>query len=178
MERPMWADEPVRVIRPDPSLVLEADLLRREVETLLHDRLVAPVEHVGSTAIPGIPSKPTIDLLAPVADLDVADELGGRLAAAGWELVPPDLDGRPWRRFLVLPDGPHRRAHLYLVAADHPRAKDLVRFRDHLRRDRRTANAYGALKHRLARQHVTDREAYTRAKMSFIDEVLHGLGHR
>jgi GrpB-like predicted nucleotidyltransferase (UPF0157 family) len=174
----MWVDEPVRVVEPDPSLAIEADLLRREVQTLLRDRLAAPVEHVGSTAVPGLPSKPTIDLLAPVADLDDAEAVTDLLAAAGWELVPLELDQRPWRRFHVLPDGPHRRAHLYLVAADHPRAKDLVRFRDHLRRDRRTASAYGALKHRLARQHVTDREAYTRAKMSFIDEVLHGLGHR
>lgn len=163
---------------PDPALLLEADLLRREVDTLLHDRLVRPVEHVGSTAIPGLPAKPTVDLLAPVTDLDAADDAAPLLAAAGWELVPPELDERPWRRFHVLPDGDHRRAHLYLIAADHPRAQDLVRFRDHLRRDRRTAAAYGSLKHRLAREHALDREAYTHAKMSFIDEVLHGLGHR
>lgn len=174
----MWADEPVRVVRPDAALVVEADLLRRELQTLLGDRLAAPIEHVGSTAVPGLVTKPTVDLLGQVDDLAVADELEERLAAAGWELVPPDLDARPWRRFHVLPDGPHRRAHLYLVAADHPRARDLIRFRDHLRRDRRTANAYGALKHRLAKQHLSDREAYTRAKMGFIDEVLHGLGHR
>lgn len=174
----MWADEPVRVVRPDAALVVEADQLRRELNTLLCGHLVAPVEHVGSTAVPGLVTKPTVDLLAQVDDLEVADQLADRLAAAGWELVPPDLDHRPWRRFHVLPDGPRRRAHLYLVAADHPRACDLIRFRDHLRRDRRTANAYGALKHRLAEQHVADREAYTRAKMSFIDEVLHGLGHR
>lgn len=163
---------------PTPTLLLEADLLRREVDTLLGDRLAAPVEHVGSTAIPGIPTKPTVDLLAAVPDLDVADDAAPVLAAAGWELVPPQLDQRPWRRFHVLPDGPRRRAHLYLVAADHPRADDLIRFRDHLRSDRRTAAAYGALKHRLARTHVLDREAYTRGKMSFIDEVLEGLGDR
>jgi GrpB-like predicted nucleotidyltransferase (UPF0157 family) len=174
----MWADEPVRVVAPDPVLMLEADRLRREVDTLLRDRLAAPVEHVGSTAVPGLPSKPTIDLLAPVPDLDAADDADGVLRAAGWELVPPALDRRPWRRFYVLPDGLHRVAHLYLVAADHPRARDLVHFRDHLRRDRRTARAYGAFKHRLARQHVLDRQAYTEAKMDFIDEVLHGLGHR
>lgn len=178
MTRPRWVDEPVRVVTPDRTLLLEADLLRREVDTLLGDRLASPVEHVGSTAIPGVPSKPTVDLLAPVHDLDSADAAAPVLAAAGWELIPPELDHRPWRRFHVLPEGDHRRAHLYLVAADHPRATDLIRFRDHLRRDRRTAAAYGALKHRLAREHVLDRDAYTRAKMSFIDEVLEGLGDR
>ncbi len=178
MTRPAWADEPVRVTDPDPALLLEADRLRRETDTLLRGHLARPVEHVGSTAIPGLASKPTVDLLAPVHDLDAADDAAPLLAAAGWELVPVELDERPWRRFHVLPDGPNRRAHLYLVAHDHPRANDLVTFRDHLRRDRRTAAAYGALKSRLAREHVLDREAYTRAKMSFIDEVLHGLGHR
>lgn len=174
----MWVDEPVRVTTPDRDLLLEADRLRREVDVLLKLRLARPVEHVGSTAVPGLPSKPTIDLLGAVHDLDTADAAASTLTAAGWELIPPDVDYRPWRRFWVLPDGDRRRAHLYLIAADHPRVDDLVRFRDHLRSDRRTAAAYGALKHRLARQHVLDRDAYTRAKMSFIDEVLDGLGDR
>lgn len=178
MERPAWADEPIRVVSYDDWMRREGQRLCREVATLLQPWLAAPVEHVGSTAVPGLAGKPTVDLLAPVHDLDAADRAEPTLAAAGWGLVPPELDDRPWRRFHVLADGVERRAHLHLVAADHPRVRDLVVFRDHLRRDPRTAAAYGALKHRLARQHVLDREAYTRAKADFIDEVLHGLGHR
>jgi GrpB-like predicted nucleotidyltransferase (UPF0157 family) len=178
VERPAWADEPVHVVPHDEALLHEGDRLRREVDALLRPWLAAPVEHVGSTAIPGLPGKPTVDLLAPVRDLDAADDARPTLEAAGWALVPPELDSRPWRRFHVLAEGAHRLAHLHLIAADHPRVADLVRFRDHLRRDRRTAAAYGALTHRLARQHVLDREAYTRAKADFIEEVLVGLGHR
>ena len=178
MERPAWADEPVQVVPFDATLSIEGDRLRREVDALLTPWLAAPVEHVGSTAIPGLPGKPTVDLMAPVRDLDAADDARVTLEAAGWALIPPELDSRPWRRFHVLADGDQRLAHLHLVAADHPRATDLVRFRDHLRRDPRTASAYGALKRRLASQHVLDREAYTRGKSEFIEEVLVGIGHR
>ncbi|MTV25931.1 GrpB family protein [Nitriliruptoraceae bacterium ZYF776] len=178
MQRPIWADEPVRITPPDAALAAEADRLRRELQTLLAPWLAGTVEHVGSTAVPGLQSKPIVDLLGPVRDLDAADDAAATLAAANWELVPPEADIRPWRRFHVLPRAGARAAHLHLIAHDHPRCREMLVFRDHLRRDRRTAAAYGRLKERLARDHVLDREAYTRAKAAFVDEVLEGLGER
>lgn len=178
MQRPTWADEPVHIVPHDATLLAEGDRLRRELDTLLKPWLERPAEHVGSTAVPGLPSKPIVDLLGPVRDLDAAEDAVATLAASGWELVPPELDIRPWRRFFVLPRDGARKAHLHLVAHDHPRCREMSAFRDHLRRDRRTAAAYGRLKQRLAKDHVLDREAYTHAKAHFVDEVMSGLGYR
>jgi GrpB-like predicted nucleotidyltransferase (UPF0157 family) len=143
---------------------------------LLGPWLVDGVEHVGSTAVPGIAAKPIIDLMASVRDLDVVvSQAGEPLAADGWCYVPPELDsGGSWRRFFVKPDksGQHRYAHLHLIAAGHPRWADQIAFRDALRRDDELAGRYADLKRRLAAEHADDREAYTDAKGEFVRDAL------
>ncbi len=78
--------------------------------------LDGPAEHIGSTSVPGLPAKPIVDLMAPIASLSSGHaEADSVLADAGWQLVPPELDNRPWRRFYALPHGTKRAAHLHLV---------------------------------------------------------------
>lgn len=144
---------------------------------LLAPWLVEGVEHIGSTAVPGLSAKPIVDLMASVTDLDtVVTEASERLAADGWCYVPTALDRRPWRRFFVKPDpaGRHREAHLHLVEAGHQRWADQIRFRDALRADDGLARAYEDLKRRLATQSAHDREAYTAGKSAFVANVLAG----
>ncbi|MGA9312645.1 MAG: GrpB family protein [Pseudonocardiaceae bacterium] len=97
-----------------------------------------------------------------------------RLGAAGWVLVPPELDARPWRRFFVQPDasGARRLAHLHVMRPDEPRWTQQLTFRDRLRADQGLARQYAELKTALARQHPDDRERYTDAKREFIEAVL------
>lgn len=94
------------------------------------------------------------------------------LADAGWQLVPPDLDGRPWRRFYVLAAGRRRLAHLHLVEPTSPRWREAIRFRDTLRTHPMLAAAYGEVKHAAAEAHPDDRERYTAEKADFIEKVL------
>lgn len=93
-----------------------------QLATLLAPWLVDGIEHVGSTAVPGLAAKPVVDLMASVADLDTVVE-HAHLTDHGWVYVPPELDQRPWRRFFVKPDAPKQRreAHLHLIQAGHPR---------------------------------------------------------
>lgn len=97
---------------------IQAGLL---LEAALAAWLVAPVEHVGSTAVPGLPAKPILDLQAAVADLACASRVAATLAPAGWHFVPPELDGCPWRRFFVQIADRHRIAHLHLMTPSSPR---------------------------------------------------------
>jgi GrpB-like predicted nucleotidyltransferase (UPF0157 family) len=142
---------------------------------LLAPWLADGVEHVGSTAVPGLAAKPVIDLMASVGDPDaVVTEAGDLLATDGWWYVPPELDERPWRRFFVKPDpsGQRRIAHLHVIRAGHPRWAEQIAFRDALRRDDQLASRYADLKRRLAARHADDREAYTDAKAKFIAAAL------
>jgi GrpB-like predicted nucleotidyltransferase (UPF0157 family) len=164
------------VLPHDPRLADRARAERDQLTRLLAPWLVDGVEHVGSTAVPGLAAKPIIDLMAAVTDPDVVvAQAGERLAADGWCYVPPDLDrGGLWRRFFVKPDssGQWRVAHLHLIRTGHPRWAEQLAFRDALRRDDQLARSYEGLKLTLAAQYAGDREAYTDAKAEFVGDAL------
>lgn len=178
-EPPGWASETVHLSACDPGWPAQAAAYADELRPALEAWLLSPIEHVGSTSVPGLAAKPVIDLMALVRDLDatvgvVAPLLGER----GWRYVPPDLDGRPFRRFLakVTPDDRHRLAHLHLMAPGAARWDQQLRFRDALRARPALRDEYAAVKSRLARAHPDDRERYTDEKAKFVLKVLRGLG--
>ncbi|SNS15029.1 GrpB domain, predicted nucleotidyltransferase, UPF0157 family [Geodermatophilus pulveris] len=168
---PAWATERVEVRPADPAWQQRGERLCRELDGTLARWLVAPVEHVGSTAVPGLDAKPVLDLQAAVADLESAPAVAAALGD-GWHLVPPVLDARPWRRLLVRVVDGARAVHLHLLLAGDPRWAEQLAFRDALRRDPALARRYAALKRELAAEHADDREAYTRGKAEFVDAVL------
>lgn len=173
---PAWATEPVHLVDSDGDWPARGQGERRELEGLLWPWLTRRIEHVGSTAVPGLPAKPIIDLQAAVADLACTAQVAARLTGHGWQLVDPDLDRRPWRGFLVKVTAGRRSAHLHLMTADSPRWGEQLAFRDALRADRALRQAYAGLKRELAARHAEDREAYSDAKGDFLRAVLAGLG--
>jgi len=171
-DRPAWATEPVLIVDHDQGWALQAAQERQRLLNLLGPWLVDDIHHVGSTAIPGLPAKPIIDLMAGVGSLDDAPAMAQVLAPHDWHLVPPELDARPWRRLLVKVAAGHRVAHLHLLDPGTPRWAEQLRFRDRLRARPVLAAEYAELKRRLAREHTDDREAYTEGKAAFVRRVL------
>lgn len=173
-EWPSWATQRVEIHEWTSAWGEFAGELIARLESCLDRWLTGTIEHVGSTAVPGLPAKPVVDLLAPVRSLAAAEAADEVLAAAGWHLVPPELDQRQWRRMYVLPDGDRRVAHLHLVEADHERVRDTLTFRDQLRQRPELASEYARLKFDAAQEHRDDREAYTSAKTAFVRSVVDG----
>ncbi|QOR70822.1 GrpB family protein [Ruania alkalisoli] len=171
-EWPRWATEQVHVQSPHKEWQRRGARLCQELDATLARWLVAPTEHVGSTAVPGLAAKPIIDVQAAVVDLGCAEAIAQELSGADWHLVPPELDARPWRRFLVHAVDERRAAHLHLVEAGSARWAQQLAFRDALRADPALVRGYAALKEALAAEHATDREAYTAGKADFVRRVL------
>ena len=169
---PTWATEQVQLRAPCEGWQRRGEQLCRQLDAVLARWLVAPVEHVGSTAVPDLAAKPVIDVQAPVLDLDCAGAVAEVLAPAGWHLVPADLDARPWRRFLVQVVDEHRAAHLHLLPVGGARWAEQLAFRDALRADPRLAHRYAELKRALAAEHAADRDSYTAGKADFVRSVL------
>lgn len=169
---PSWATQQIEVIEPNPHWQQWATELVSDLQDLLAPWLVGEVEHIGSTAVAGLPAKPVIDLMAPVASLVESETAETGLRGSGWHLVPPELDQRPWRRMYVLPDGDRRLAHLHLLEPDHQRWRDALVFRDRLRAHPDLAAEYARIKRMAAQAHPQDREAYSRAKSTFIEDVV------
>lgn len=159
-------------VDPDPGWVGQARVLERRLRGLLHPLLLEGIHHVGSTAVPGLPAKPIIDLMAGVRSLDDAAAIAAILTPDGWHFVLPELDGRSWRRFLVLVHNESRVAQLHLMEPATSRWREQLAFRDALRGDPALAADYGELKRDLALRFRDDREAYGYAKEAFVRGVL------
>jgi GrpB-like predicted nucleotidyltransferase (UPF0157 family) len=175
---PAWAVERVHLSAYDSRWPSRAAEHASELRPVLAPWLLGAIEHVGSTAVPGLVAKPVIDLMAQVTDTDaVVNRAAGTLGELDWRHVPPEFDGRPWRRFFVKvsSDGQHRWAHLHLMAPGAVRWDQQLRFRDALRADPALRDRYAEVKSRLARAHADDRERYTEEKASFVTGVLRDL---
>jgi GrpB-like predicted nucleotidyltransferase (UPF0157 family) len=163
----MLAD-PVVIVDYDPSWPAAFQQLRERLAATLGQFAVA-IEHVGSTAVPGLAAKPIIDLdvvIADRADLPAAIE---RLHPLGY-LHEGDL-GVPGREAFTTPAGTPAH-HLYVCATGTPALDRHLAFRNALRADPALAGAYGDLKRNLAARLGRDRAGYTDAKSAFIEQVL------
>jgi GrpB-like predicted nucleotidyltransferase (UPF0157 family) len=162
----------IEIVAHDPEweryFALAADLLRE-----LLGPHIGRVEHVGSTAVPGLAAKPVIDMLVEVPSAATASSIVmPRLVTGGLEAYwQPDGGAEHWFFIQRHPVRPRRTHHVHVAPAGHP-AWDMVLFRDHLRSHPEVAAAYVALKRRLAARYPYDREAYTAAKSGFVAGAL------
>jgi GrpB-like predicted nucleotidyltransferase (UPF0157 family)/chloramphenicol 3-O-phosphotransferase len=142
--------------------------IAQPVERALGQIAVA-VEHIGSTAVPGLAAKPVIDVDVVVRSAEEVPAAISRLRELGY--VYQGNKGIPGRDAFMWPPGSPRH-HLYVVVEGSKPHLDHVRFRDFLRDHPEVARDYAALKRALADQHRSDRMAYTEAMAEFIDRVL------
>jgi GrpB-like predicted nucleotidyltransferase (UPF0157 family) len=175
-------EEPVEVVDYDPAwprlFAEEAAALR----AVLPAGLVGRVEHFGSTAVPGMPAKPIVDILVEVPDLEVVRrEVAPRLAPLGYEFFwrpsspgAPDID----YAWFIRRDPTGRRTHHIHFLPPGSRYWDRLAFRDLLIADPEVARAYASLKRQVAAESPRDRAAYARAKGAFIRKALAAAGRR
>ncbi len=128
------------------------------------------IEHIGSTAVPGLGSKPVIDIMAGVSTLTVAEERLAALDAEGYEYVPKYESQLPKRRYFRKPRLGPRAYHLHCVVKGCEFWIRHLAFRDYLRAHPKSAAEYDALKRELARRCC--KEDYTEAKSPFVQRIL------
>ncbi len=133
---------------------------------------LAGLEHVGSTAVPGLAAKPILDILAGLRVLSDARACIPRLEAIGYEYVPEYEDRLPERRYFRKGPLENRTHHLHMVEIGSDFWTSHVRFRKYLRGHPEAAREYEALKRDLAAAHAGDRDLYTESKADFILSIL------
>jgi dephospho-CoA kinase len=142
---------------------------------------VLAVDHIGSTAVPGLEAKDVIDLQLAVADLATADRIAPLLGAAGFPLWPGILmdspHGRPgpaaWSKRLHGNADPARPVNLHVRVAGSPGWRFALCFRDWLRADPAARSEYAAEKRRVAALHAADDSTagYAEGKEAWFSEV-------
>ncbi|WP_256393338.1 GrpB family protein [Natronoarchaeum rubrum] len=146
-----------------------ADEERSRLEDAL-DASVDEIEHVGSTAIEGLPAKPVLNLLAVADDPAPKAEYVARLKPEGYELR--ENDAVPDRLFFA--KGPTEERTHYLSIAERGSVchREQIAFRDYLRSNPDAAAEYARLKRKLATAHPDDRASYTERKSAFVTHIL------
>ena len=131
------------------------------------------LEHVGSTAVPGLSAKPILDIAATYLDASTSHEFGTALESLDY-VYHGDQGEEGGLLFIKGPDS-CRTHHLHLVAADSQQWKNYLGFRDALRSSEQLRRAYSGLKERLAAEFPHDRLSYQEGKSRFIDDALADL---
>jgi GrpB-like predicted nucleotidyltransferase (UPF0157 family) len=132
----------------------------------LHDALGARalfIEHIGSTAVPGISAKPIVDVMIGVANVH-EDAVNEALLGAGYDLVVDESDHRMYRP-------PQQDAHVHLWSDE----RDFQRhraFRDRLREDAQDRALYEHIKRRLAERDWPSQNDYAQAKNGIVSAIL------
>jgi GrpB-like predicted nucleotidyltransferase (UPF0157 family) len=157
----------VIVLDYDPNWPGLFQSLRKRIADALGD-LAAAIEHVGSTAVPDLASKPVIDIDVLLASETMFPAAIKRLARLGY--VHQGNLGIPEREAFLAPanDAPH---HLYVCPPGSSEFRRHMAFRDYLRAHPKDAKLYGDLKTALAERFREDRSAYIAAKGEFVAEL-------
>ena len=161
---------PVVLVPYDPRWPRLYDEEKARILGAIGEYIVA-VEHIGSTAVPGLGAKPILDIMIAVRDL--AKDFPAciePLRTIGYEYVPRSDFFES--RFCCLGAWGASDRHLHITELNSNFWREKVLFRDYLRAHPHAANDYFELKQTLAERHSGNRPAYTEAKASFIHQVV------
>lgn len=144
------------------------------IKNLIPNKQIISIEHIGSTAIPGLIAKPIIDIEIIPSDFEkirpLAIEQLKSLDYVYWAQNPD-----PERLFFVKgmpPYGKQRTHHVHFIHKNSDRCRDKIIFRDYLNTHSEARAEYTKLKQILAAQYADDREKYTKEKSIFIRNTL------
>ncbi|MEO7715557.1 MAG: GrpB family protein [Capsulimonas sp.] len=157
------------------------------IATPLRDRLgdlALRIDHIGSTAVCGLPAKDVIDVQVTVRSQDSEDRIVDSICALGYvhlehirgDHLPLGMDttSERWvKLFFLTPQG-QRRVNLHVRVAGNPNQRYALLFRDYLRANPIAAEGYAEIKRQLARYHPDDEDAYYDVKDPVCDIIMAG----
>lgn len=152
-----------------------ANMFEQEAESIrqaLGKDLIVEIQHIGSTAVPGLAAKPVIDIMLGLRDLSDGKNIIKPLQDLGYVYWADNPN--PEKMFFVKgmpPYGKKRTHHIHVVEIDGEFWQRRL-FRDYLRIHPQEARRYEKLKRDLAARFRDDREAYTEGKSDFVREIM------
>lgn len=159
----------VTVEKYNPEWATEFEKIKAELMPVLGDSIM-DVEHIGSTAVPGLSAKPIIDIDVVMKDYSVFPEVVEKLSSIGY-IHEGDL-GIKGREAFKYSDKPHlMRHHLYVCPPDSKELRRHIAFRDFLRGHPTVMSEYGKIKEEAAVLFPDDIDKYINHKSSYIQEL-------
>ena len=150
-------------------------IIEQNVLAELFEIPLEKIEHIGSTAVPGLPAKPLLDIAVLIDDLDELDcEL--KLKAIGYAERVGRLAGR--QRVFVKSKDDMVTHHLHLIEKGTKHWVEKIGFRDFLCHNEQARLVYQKLKESLSKKYKNERRKYTDAKAEFIQKCIKTLNEQ
>ena len=127
------------------------------------------IDHIGSTAVPGLAAKPVIDVQISVQSLEPVDSFRAPLEALGYRYRADNPERT--KRYFREPPG-HRRTHIHVRQLGSFSQQFPLLFRDYLRSNPSAAADYATIKVQCAERFRHDRKGYVEAKEPFVWEII------
>lgn len=166
----LWLLFPIVLKAYNPAYPKWYQEIETELLACIGTACVLRINHIGSTAVIGLLSKPTIDILLEVHAQSDFKALAGFLKGEGWTLMQSREE--PYKSY-VFNKGYSKYGFEEKVYHLHLRPYgdwDELYFRDYLREHEEIAVAYGKLKSSLLAHYKNNRDGYTEAKTSFVKD--------
>lgn len=154
----------IEVVPYDPNWMMQFRDEASLITPLLGDNFVA-IHHIGSTSVPGLVAKPTIDMILEVNDIELIDACNDRMSVLGYEAWGEYH--MPGRRFFLKGDE-KRTHHIHTFQTGSFEIARHLYVRDYLKTHPEEVRAYADLKIQLAHQFAHDRKRYVLAKADFV----------
>lgn len=166
---------PISIVEHSTEWKLCFEKERDELKRILGERAIR-IEHFGSTAIPNIKAKPTIDILVEIPkNKRVKLNIIKVMELEGYHFIPQNNDNLP--PYLLFVKGytiqgfKGQAFHIYMAEKEHSGLWDRLYFRNYLIENKDIREEYEALKVKLAQIHENDRETYTEGKTDFVKKI-------
>jgi GrpB-like predicted nucleotidyltransferase (UPF0157 family) len=162
---------PVMLVEPNPEWPglykkEEADIIK-----ILGPGNIIRIEHIGSTAVPNLLSKPTIDILIEIPEDSDNEKIINGLKSIGYHYIYRPENPPPHMMFAKGYTKDGFRGQAYHVHVRYSGDWDEIYFRDYLIKNPLVAANYAALKQELEEKYKNDREAYTDGKTDFVKRI-------
>ena len=158
---------PIRLVDYDPAWPHQFAEETDRIRSVLGDRVIR-IEHVGSTAVPGLSAKPILDIVLVVTDSAQEAKYAADLEKIGYRLRIREPGWYEHRMF----QGPEESVNLHIFSAGCPEVDRMLAFRDWLRTSPDDCEWYARSKRDLAQQLWKYTQNYADAKTAVIAEIL------
>ena len=160
----------VKLSKYNPNWKKAFEAEKKAIEDTLEKELV-DIEHIGSTAIPGMSAKPILDFMIAIDSVDHYEKFIVPLKELGYEFR---RDNRSTQEHVLFVKGAEdfRTHYLKLTQKDSEFWNEHILFRDYLINNPDIAKEYQELKEGLQKIHGSNRETYTEQKAEFIKKIL------
>jgi GrpB-like predicted nucleotidyltransferase (UPF0157 family) len=162
---------PIHISEPNPDWVSFFRTEKVKIEKALGHKNIIRVEHIGSTAVPGIKAKPTIDILLEIQESTHLEYLRDILIELNYHFIPRPENPAPHMMFVKGYTTEGFKGQAYHIHVRYSGDWDELYFRDYLISHPVIAKNYERLKVRLAKEFKNDRDGYTEKKTDFVVHI-------